>query len=39
MNADLLLPQGGELWLARVFQQSVNFDGKFIGKHNDIPIL
>ena len=39
MNAELLLPQGEDMWPARVIGLSVNCDGKVIGKHNDIPIL
>ena len=39
MNAEVLLTQGEDMRLSRVIQQSVNYDGKVIGKHNVIPIL
>ena len=39
MNAEVLLPQGEDMRLVRVIWQSVDYDGKVIGKHNDIPIL
>ena len=39
MNAELLLPQGEDMRLAKVILRIVDSDGKVIGKHNDIPIL
>ena len=39
MNAEVLLPQGGELRLAKVIQMSVDSDGKVGWNYIDIPIL
>ena len=39
MNGKVLLHQGEDMCLTRVIQQSVDSDGKIIGKHNNIPIL
>ena len=39
VNAEVLLPQGGYMRLARVIRRSVDSDGKVVGNHNDIPIL
>ena len=39
MNAEVLLPQGEELRLAKVIRRSVDYDGNVGGNYNDIPIL
>ena len=39
MNDEVLLPQGEDMRLAKLIQRIFNYDGKVIGKHNNIPIL
>ena len=39
MNAEVLLPQGGEKWLSKVIKRSVDSDGKVIGKYNELSVL
>ena len=39
MNAEVLLPQGEELRLAKVIRRRVELDGRVGGNYNDTPIL
>ena len=39
INAEVLLPQGEEMRLAKVIKRSLNPDGKVTGNYNDIPVL
>ena len=39
MNAEVLLPQGGEKRLAKVIKSSVDSDGKVIRNYNELPVL
>ena len=39
MNAEVLLPQGGEKRLAKVIKRSVDLDGKVIGNYNELLVL
>ena len=39
MNAEVLLPQGEDVRLAKVIIRDVDSDGKVLGDYNDIRIL
>ena len=39
MNAEVLLPEGEDMRLAKVIRSNVDSDGKFIGDYNNIPTL
>ena len=39
MNAEVVLPQGEDMRLAKVVQRSLDSDGKVTGNYNNIPVL
>ena len=39
MNAEVVLPQGEDMRLAKVVRRSLDSDGKVTGNYNDIPVL
>ena len=39
MNAEVVLPQGEDMRLAKVVRRSLDSDGKVTGNYNNIPVL
>ena len=39
MNAEVLLPQGEDVRLAKVIRRNIDSDSKFIGDYNNITML
>ena len=37
--AELMIPKGGDLDIGKVLHQAIYGNGKFIGSHNDKPLL